>query len=219
MPTILVINPNSAEAITREMDESLAEVRRLSNFDIECVSTPDAPPGIETQADIQFASSRVAETVGSGTADAYVTACFSDPGLYLARELTTRPVVGIAESAFRYALNLGQKFGIISILDQSIPRHRRAVREHGLERWLANDRAINVHMADLNGAEVIDLIVGVGTLLRDADGAQSVILGCAGMAKYRARAEERLGIPVIDPTQAAVVRLIGMMMLSHVQLA
>ncbi len=219
MPRILVVNPNSSEAITRELDRSLDDVRRLSNVEIECVSIAASPPGIESQADVEFASARFAETVAASDADAFVTACFSDPGLYLARELTPRPVVGIAESSFRYALNLGQSFGIISILDQSVPRHLRAVRQQGFEGWLANDRAINVNMADLDGAEVIDRIVAVGEILRDADGAQSVILGCAGMAKYRARAEERLGIPVIDPTQAAVVRLIGMMMLSHAQTA
>ena len=219
MPRILVINPNSSEAITRELDESLDDIRRLSNVDIECISIPSSPPGIETQADIESASMRFAELVAKSDADAFVTACFSDPGLYLARELTKRPVVGIAESAFRYALNLGQSFGIISILDQSVPRHLRAVRQHGFASWLANDRAINVHMADLDGAAVIDRIVAVGETLRDTDGAQSVILGCAGMARYRAQAEERLGIPVIDPTQAAVARLVGMMMLSHVQVA
>lgn len=219
MPKILVVNPNSSQAITRELDQSLDGIRRLANVEIACVSIAASPPGIETQADIEFASARFAELVAAGDADAYVTACFSDPGLYLAREQTAKPVVGIAESAFRYALNLGQSFGIISILDQSVPRHLRAVRQHGFDGWLAKDRAINVHMADLEGAQVIDRIVLVGETLRDTDGAQSVILGCAGMAKYRAQAEERLGIPVIDPTQAAVARLIGMMMLSHAQVA
>lgn len=219
MPKILVVNPNSSQAITRALDESLDGIRALANVEIECVCIQESPPGIETQGDIEAASLRFANLVVAHEADAYVTACFSDPGLYLAREMTDKPVVGIAESAFRYALNLGQSFGIISILDQSVPRHLRAVRQHGFDAWLANDRAINVHMADLDGDQVIDRIVSVGETLRDVDGAQSVILGCAGMAKYRAKAEERLGIPVIDPTQAAVARLIAMMMLSHTQVA
>jgi Hydantoin racemase len=219
MPRILVVNPNSSAGVTRALDQSLNAIRRLSTVTLDCVSIEACPPGIETQADIEFASARFAELVRDSDADAFVTACFSDPGLYLARELTARPVVGIAESAFRYALNLGYSFGIISILDQSVPRHLRAVRQHGFGDRLANDRAINVHMADLDGDEVIERIVAVGETLRDTDGAQSIILGCAGMAKYRAGAEERLGIPVIDPTQAAVTRLISMMMLSHTQTA
>jgi len=43
----------------------------------------------------------------------------------------------------------------------------------------------------------------VGQKLRDDCGADVVILGCSGMARYRARLEVRLGVTVIDPTQAA----------------
>lgn len=219
MRRILVVNPNSSTSVTLAIDQSFKAIRAMTDVAIECVHIPSCPAGIETQADIELASVKFADIVRTSDADGFVTACFSDPGLYLAREATRRPVVGIAESAYRYALNLGEKFGIISILDQSIPRHLRAVRQHGLSGWLANDRAINVRVADLDGAEVVDKIASVGQTLRDADGAQSVILGCAGMGRYRPEIEERLGIPVIDPTQAAVVRLIGMFMLSHSQTA
>ena len=42
-----------------------------------------------------------------------------------------------------------------------------------------------------------------------ADGADAVVLGCAGMARHRAGLEWALGAPVIDPTQAAVVQALG----------
>jgi Asp/Glu/hydantoin racemase len=44
----------------------------------------------------------------------------------------------------------------------------------------------------------------VGQQLRDEDGADVLVMGCAGMARYRAELESGLGIPVVDPTQAAV---------------
>ena len=34
-------------------------------------------------------------------------------------------------------------------------------------------------------------------------------MGCAGMARHRRALEEALGVPVIDPTQAAVAMAIG----------
>ena len=34
-------------------------------------------------------------------------------------------------------------------------------------------------------------------------------MGCAGMARHRLALEDALGIPVIDPTQAAVTMAIG----------
>jgi len=36
-----------------------------------------------------------------------------------------------------------------------------------------------------------------------------LILGCAGMARYRARLEAALGLPVIDPCQVAVATALG----------
>ena len=48
-----------------------------------------------------------------------------------------------------------------------------------------------------------------GTRLRDGFRADVLVLGCAGMARYRARLEAALGVPVIDPTQAAVAMAIA----------
>ncbi len=45
--------------------------------------------------------------------------------------------------------------------------------------------------------------------LRDDLGAQVLVLGCAGMVRYRARLEAALEVPVIDPTQAAVAMAIA----------
>jgi Asp/Glu/hydantoin racemase len=41
------------------------------------------------------------------------------------------------------------------------------------------------------------------------DGADVLIMGCAGMARHRRPLEDALGVPVIDPTQAAVAMAIG----------
>ena len=41
------------------------------------------------------------------------------------------------------------------------------------------------------------------------DGADVVIMGCAGMADYRARLEDDCSVPVIDPSQAAVAQALG----------
>lgn len=215
MPHILVVNPNSSVEMTASIDRGLDRVRALTSVTITTERLPEAPAGIESQADVELASGLFANFVRTHPADAYVSACYSDPGLYLAREETDRLVVGIAESSFRYAVGLGQRFGIISILDASIPRHLRAVRQSGFSDWLANDRAINVHVADLGGDDVVDRVATVGETLRDADGAEVVILGCAGMARYREAVEARIGIPVIDPTQVAVARLVGMLMLGY----
>jgi Asp/Glu/hydantoin racemase len=40
-------------------------------------------------------------------------------------------------------------------------------------------------------------------------------MGCAGMARYRHRLEETLGVPVIDPSQAAVAQAIAAVRLGY----
>ncbi|MGH7058359.1 MAG: aspartate/glutamate racemase family protein, partial [Acetobacteraceae bacterium] len=45
--------------------------------------------------------------------------------------------------------------------------------------------------------------------LRDTHGAGVLVMGCAGMARYPAALEQALPIPVVEPTQAAVVMACG----------
>ncbi len=53
---------------------------------------------------------------------------------------------------------------------------------------------------------MVERIVEIGRRLRDEDGADVLILGCASIGRYRSAIEDQLGIPVVDPAQAAVTR-------------
>lgn len=215
MPRILVVNPNSSVAMTRSIDSGLDIIRRHTAFDIDCATLAEGPPGIETQAHIESVVQPMVALMRRVPADAYVVSCFSDPGLALAREQLDAPVLGIAESSMLLALGLGYRFGIIAILDASVRRHLRYIRSIGLEDRLAGDRAINLGVHDASGDAAIERIVAVGKELRDRDGANVLILGCAGMGLRREVIEAATGLPVIDPTQAAVARAIGLVSLNY----
>ena len=216
MTHILVLNPNSSRAMTASMDGPLHMLRFAGGPSITCATLEEGPPGIETQADVESVVLPTVRYFRDHPADAYVIGCFSDPGLHAAREAVRRPVVGIAESAFLAAIGLGQSFGVVAIKQGSVPRHMRAIRQMGLEHRLAADRPLDMGIAEMGeGQRVIDRIVEVGTRLRDLDGADVLILGCAGMGSYRAEIERRLGLPVVDPTQAAVMRAIGLVALGY----
>jgi Asp/Glu/hydantoin racemase len=58
-------------------------------------------------------------------------------------------------------------------------------------------------------------MVAVGSRLRDDHGADVLVLGCAGMAQYRGPLAAALGVPVVDPTQAAVTIAIGAVRQNH----
>ena len=219
MPKILVINPNSSTDVTASIDSGLNLIRPHVNFGIECKTLAEGPPGIESQADIEQVVMPTVRLMERTPADAYVIACFSDPGLALAREKIAAPVVGIAESAIQMALGLGHRFGIIAILDVSVRRHLRYIRGLGVDNRLAGDRPLNLGVHDAGDSSAIKKIIEVGGKLRDEDGAEVLILGCAGMGHRRAAIEEALKIPVIDPTQAAVVRAANLLTLGYAHAA
>lgn len=204
---IVVINPNSTEAVTAAMDRALDPLRIAGGPEIVSVTNPDGPPGIECQAHVDDVSRDIRGIVRAhdAAASAFVIACFSDPGIHAARESTQRPVFGIAESGLLTALALGNKVGIIAILSRSVPRHMRYVRALGLANRLAGDRAIELGVVELSDeGRTFGRMVEVGQTLRDRDGADVLVLGCAGMARYRERLADAVGVPVVDPTQAAV---------------
>src|SRR5687767_5556878 len=135
---ILVINPNSTEAVTRGIDEACAPLRMPGGPGIDCVTLKEGPPGIETQQHVDGVVSPLLSLVQKKQKQyaAFVVACYSDPGLYALREATKKPVLGISECGILTALTLGQKFGVIAILKQSIPRHLRYVAALGVSERL-----------------------------------------------------------------------------------
>ncbi len=202
---ILVINPNSTVAVTEDIDRALAPLRFGDGPEIECLTLAEGPPGIETQRHVESVVLPLARLIEShdNRASAFVIACFSDPGLHLARETTGKPVFGIAESGLLSALARADRVGIVAILDASVARHRRYIRALGLESRLAGELALDLGVLELAEESV------TFARLRDEAGAQVLVLGCAGMARYRARLEAALEVPVIDPTQAAVAMAIA----------
>ena len=142
-------------------------------------------------------------------------ACFGDPGLYALRDQTPLPVVGIQQAAVMTALTLGQRFGVIAILPNSIPRHMRAFGAMGVLGRLAGDRALGLTVADLADERLsLEAMIATGFKLRDEDGADVLIMGCAGMARYREALETATGLPVVEPCQAAVSMALGQIALN-----
>jgi allantoin racemase len=204
---ILVVNPNSSERVTRDIAGAVAGLRIPGGPAIDCVTLAEGPPGIETQVHVDTVIEPLLRLARreSNASSAVVIACFSDPGLYSLREALDVPVFGIAESGFSVALTKGDRFGIVSILGRSIPRHRRYVASLGLGARLAGDRAIDMGVGELgDGDLVLERMAEVGRQLKAQDGADVLVLGCAGMARHRKALQDRLGIPVVDPVQAAV---------------
>ena len=209
---ILVINPNSTEVVTRGIDEAVEPLRMPGGPAIDCVTLKEGPPGIETQQHVDGVVAPMLKLIRENESrySAFVIACYSDPGLHSAREATRKPVLGISECGILTALTLGQKFGVIAILRQSIARHLRYVGALGVSERLAAELPVDIPVVELSNQEkTFRRMVEVGKALRRDHGADVVVMGCAGMARYREPLQDEIGIPVVEPTQAAVAMAIG----------
>jgi allantoin racemase len=180
----------------------------------------EGPPGVESQMGADSVILPLCRVIREADAAAFVIACFSDPGLFSAREATAKPVFGIAECGILTALTLGHRFGVISILTSSVTRHLRYIAAMGVGQRLAGDLPIGLGVADLADARTtLSRMIDVGCRLRDQNGADVLVMGCAGMARYRADLEEAVQIPVVEPTQAAVAMAIGRLRLGWREIA
>ena len=204
MRRILVINPNSNESVTAGLSESLAGFGDQAA--IECCTLYDGPFGIETDDDIDQVIPLVMEKVEtSPDFDAYVIACYSDPGLADCRRRFDRPVFGMQQSAVETAVAAGGLFGVLALSDESIARHLQYIRKLGYEGELAGELPLDVSVDEAaNDPATLDKVISNGRRLVDEFGATSLILGCAGMAAIKSAAETKLPVPVIEPAQAAV---------------
>ncbi|MAW52114.1 MAG: Asp/Glu racemase [Geminicoccus sp.] len=209
-PTLIVINPNSSQSVTDGIDSAVEPLRRFG-VPIRCLTLAEGPPGIENQrqADLTIAP-MLRLAAAQGDAAGYVVACYGDPGLHALRDQTSLPVVGIQEASVMSALSLGQRFGVISILAASIPRHMRAFGAMGVMDRLAGDRALGLGVLELaDRATTLNAMIATGQRLRDEDGADVLITGCAGMAYLRGPLEDALGLPVVEPCQVAASQALG----------
>src|SRR3954465_10467692 len=170
-PRIRVINPNSNDAVTRGIDDAVAPLRFTDGPEIVCSTLADGPFGVETQEHVESVALPLRRLVEADNAsDAFVIACYSDPGLHVCREGTTRPVFGIAECGVLTALARAERFGVIAILQRSITRHMRYLRQMGLTDRLAGERPLELSVAESARENTLPRMIEVGRALRDEDG-------------------------------------------------
>ncbi len=218
--TVLVLNPNSVDAVTRQIDQALDDFRFDQGPLIRCETLPTGPAIISTQADVDGLTPnilrRIDEIRAEASIDAVVVACFSDPSVYALRETLDIPIFGIAESAYLASIPLAERFGVISISGRGIARHARQIRALGLDHRFAADRALDLEpQAFSDPQQRYRRLLETGALLRDRYEAGVIILGCAGLSEARKPLQQALGIRVIDPVQAALAQALGNVLIDH----
>lgn len=204
---ILVINPNT----TQEMTEDIARVARAAaaaGTEVDCISPSAGPRSIEGFTDEVLAAYHTVDAVAStrGEYDAYVIACYGDPALAACREVADVPVVGIAEASFHMASLVAFKWSIVSVLPRVKPLLEELVHRNGMELKCASIRCTPLTVLEIE--EDIErakrMMVEEGQKAVAEDGAEAILLGCAGLGPLDKRMQEELGVPVFDGTACAV---------------
>src|SRR5215216_1419655 len=97
---IRIINPNTTQSMTETIAQAARDVA-ASGTEIVAATSLNGPVSIEGHYDEAMSFLGLVDEIRKGEdegTDAYVIACFGDPGLLGARELTAAPVLGIAEA-------------------------------------------------------------------------------------------------------------------------
>jgi allantoin racemase len=204
---ILIINPNSDPAMTAAIHES-AEAYAGRDFEVVTVPTPEAPQFLETYEDDVSSGPGMMKVLRENEADfdGFVIACHSDTNLNAAKELTKKPVIGIGEASMKLASFLGHDFAVVTTHKHSIPGKLRQIRAYHLQDLLV---AIRAPEEGEEGWTNADLFMELSRRAVEEDGAEVVVLGCAGMAGMDRKIQESLNVPVLDGVVCALILATG----------
>ena len=194
-----LLNPNTDPGHTEAMAGVAREVLPEGS-EVLAASPERGPASIESAADAVVAAAEMLPLLRSlPPQDAYLIACFGDPGLDAARELTDAPVVGIGEAAFRAACLVATRFGVVTTLPRGVPAIEDAARRYGVAERLVAVEALDIPVSEQGGDHpaTTDAIVAAAGRLVERH-AEAVVLACGGMADVAATVQQRTGTPVCD---------------------
>jgi allantoin racemase len=206
---ILVLNPNSSDAVTGAIMQS---ARRAAGPTTELigVTTKGGTRNIDSAFGDYLSGAFVLRTgleaVEVHKPDAVVLAGFGRVGIDALKEAMVIPVVSIAEASMAMACLLGHRFTTLTMLQQFIPYQQDLVRLFGFEAKCASVRAININVEECvieRERTLVELKVQIQRVVAE-DRAEVVILACAGLCGYDMELTRLAGVPVLDPVAVGV---------------
>jgi len=205
---IMVINPNTTISMTEKIGAAARAVAS-PNTKIIPVTPRTGPISIEGHYDEAISTIGVLEEIQKGEqdgVDAYVIACFGDPGLLAAREIARGPVLGIAEAAMHVTSFISTGFSVVTTLSRTRVIAQHLVERYGMQAYCRNIRATDLAVLELEDehSDARKIIMEECRQARDQDQSGAIVLGCAGMADLAQAITQELNIPVIDGVGAAV---------------
>lgn len=202
---IYLINPNTSQHMTEQMQQSAQAVANSGTVIIGC--TPKhGPASIESHFDEAMSIVGVAEEVKKAdqeSAAGMILACFGDPNIWAVRELTDKPVIGIAQAGFIMASMISTQFAVVTSLQRTVIIAKHLLQQYGYEHLCPQVLAVDLPVLALEDDTALQAIINQSIVARD-NGAGAIVLGCGGMSHLTDAIEQAVGIPVIDGVKSAV---------------
>lgn len=205
---IHVINPNTSLVMTESIGVAALSVARAGT-EIVSVCPKFGPASIESYYDEYLCVPGILDELRKGEedkADAYIIACYGDPGLSAAREVTTKPVIGIAEASLYIASILAARFSIVTVVPRVQTMLEEMVARYGFRERMVSIRTTPLYVLDVekDPAKALLMLHAEARKAKDEDDAEAILLGCAGFAQFAEELEQELNIPVLDGVVCAV---------------
>jgi allantoin racemase len=211
---LLVVNPNTSREMTETIRVAAEAAGQAIGVPVDTVCPASGPESIEGRFDeivsaywtLECVMQRVERYAG------VVVACYGPhPAVEGIREATDLPCLGIMEASVLYALPLGSRFSIVTTSPRWQPLLEEGVALLGLESRCASVRSSGLAVLDLDRLppdRVRARLAAEARAAVDEDGAEVILLGCAGMAGLQEAVATAAGVPVVDPVEAGVT-LVG----------
>jgi allantoin racemase len=211
MPRLLVVNPNTSREMTATIAHSARAAGEAIGADVDITCPDHGPESIEGSLDEIVSAywtldhvKRVAELY-----DGIVVACYGPhPAIDGIREAIDAPTMGIMEASVLYALPLCASFSIVTTSPRWEPLLEESVRRLGVESRCASIRSSGLAVLDLERLPTAQVRARLAEEAKAAvveDGAEMILLGCAGMAGLQEAVAAAAGVPVVDSVWAGVV--------------
>lgn len=208
---ILLLNANT----NRTMTDRMVGAARVLHPGVRGTNVARGATYISDQTSADIAATGTLEFARGLTPrscpDVLVISCFGDPGLWDVRALLSVPVIGMAEASCHAACQLGRRFAIVTGGAAWGPMLRRFVADLGLSARLSG-----IHTLELTGDRIAADRDGarseIGRTVADAanEGADTVILGGAGLIGFAEELQGDSPVPLLDSLSCAVTQAVAM---------
>ena len=209
---ICIINPNTTKKMTDRIEAAANKVAS-NGTRIVATNPKNGPESIEGYYDEVFCIPGILEEVFlHKDADAYIIGCFDDTGLDAVRSITNKPVLGIGNSSYHIASCLAGTFSVITTLDVSVPIIKNNLLKRGFDRICVNVSSVKIPVLELdndNSNASLSIEKEIEKSINYYK-SEAIILGCAGMADFAEKLEEKFSIPVVEGVSSSIILAEGL---------